>query len=243
MDWRAIRQILLNADEFELEITGAMGKSKTITLTMSSSRDRNLTFRTLGSGSMKRVVKVDNEEWVLALAGDSPAAKKDMDAEVETLKQLSEAGVRVPEPFVTGLKGEILFNLKILNTDSGDTKSYPAFLQQYLPYQEMDKLKKKADFAQDFIVNESILPANLDTTVSDLKKILTRLKVREWGDFQVIYQKATGFVYVFDPLPENNSGTSFVPLVERWLSDIEAARNRRQFDHKKAKTAQGAWEV
>jgi len=242
MDWRALRQVLLAASGYDLEITGAFGKSKKITLTTWPG-NREVKFKTLGSGSMKRVVRVETEDWVLALAGDSPAAEKDMQGEIKTLKELAEAGLRVPEPFMTGLEGEILFKLTLSNADTGDTKTYPAFLQQFLPYQEMDKLKNKADFAKDFIVNESVMPATLATTVSDLKKILARLKVREWGDFQVIYQKATGYVYVFDPLPENNSGTSFVPLVEKWLADIEAAKNARKFPPQPGKTAQGAWEV
>jgi hypothetical protein len=107
----------------------------------------------------------------------------------------------------------------------------------------MDKLKNKNEFAKDFIVNTAVLPATLDTTISDLKKILARLKVKEWGDFQVIYQKETGFVYVFDPLPENNSGTSFVPIVTKWLADIEIAKTSRRFDHAVAKTGKGSWEV
>ncbi len=240
MDWKALRQKLKAAQGFDLEIKGKFGQSKTINIKM---YPETLTFKTLGTGSMKRVVRVENEDWVLALAGDSPAAAKDMQGEVKALKELAEAGVRVPAPFKDGLEGEILFALDIFNEDLGDTKTYPAFIQQYLPYQEMDKLKDKFNFAKDFIVKGSVLPATLDTTVADLKKILARLKVREWGDFQVIYQKETGYVYVFDPLPENNSGVSFVPLVERWLADIEAAKKEQHRWIQPGKTARGAAEV
>lgn len=243
MDWRALRQLLMAASGFDLEISGSFGQSKTVNLTIWPGNAGGLTFRTLGTGSMKRVVRVEREDWVLALAGDSPAAVKDMQGELKALKTLADAGVRVPEPFVSGVEGEILFALNVTNTDSGDTKSYPAFLQQFLPYQEMGKLKNKNDFAKDFIVNTSVLPATLHTTISDLKKILARLKVKEWGDFQVIYQKETGFVYVFDPLPENNSGTSFVPLVEKWLADIDAAKSSRRFATQPSRTAGGSWEV
>src|ERR1700675_1500291 len=55
-------------------------------------------------------------------------------------------------------------------------------------------------------------------------------------------QKTTGYVYTFDPLPENNSGTSFVPLVKRWLADIEAAIKAHR-PVKATKTVGGAWEV
>lgn len=59
----------------------------------------------------------------------------------------------------------------------------------------------------------------------------------------MIYQKVTGFVYVFDPLPENNSGTSFIPLVERWLSDIDTAKKLAHRPVTKSKSAGGSWEV
>ena len=94
-----------------------------------------------------------------------------------------------------------------------------------------------------FSVNGSVLPPTLDTTIGDLEKILARLEVREWGDFQVIYQKITGYVYVFDPLPENNSGVSSIPIVKKWLSDIDAAKKARKFPVTPGKTTGGAWEV
>lgn len=243
MDWRALRQILLEATGFDMELKGKFGQSKTINLTVWPNNIGGLTFKTLGSGSMKRVVRVEGEDWVLALAGDSLAATQDMQGEVKALKTLAAAGVRVPEPFVTGEEGEILFELTLSNQDSGDTKTYPAFLQQFLPYQEMDKLKNRGNFAKDFIVNGSVLPPTLDTTIGDLEKILARLEVREWGDFQVIYQKITGYVYVFDPLPENNSGVSSIPIVKKWLSDIDAAKKARKFPVTPGKTTGGAWEV
>jgi len=244
MDWRALRQVLLQATGFDLEISGSFGRSKTITLTMWPGSPNPQTFRTLGSGSMKRVVRVENEDWVLAMAGDSPAAPADMRSEVDTLKELAAAGVRVPEPFMTGEAGEILFTLELNNTDSGDAKRYPVFLQQFLPYQEMDKLKDRMNFAKDFIVPGQKLPASLATTITDLKAILRQLKVREWGDFQVIYHRTTGYVYVFDPLPTNNSGISSIPIVERWLDDIKKAQ---EVDQNKwvqpSKTAGRSWEV
>jgi hypothetical protein len=224
MDWKTIQQNLQNATGFVLTMEGAVGKSKTITLKMMES-DQMLTFETLGSGSMKRVVRVNEGSWVLALAGDSSKAAADMLGEVRTLIKLSREGIRVPDPFPMGVENKIIFNFNVYNDDVGETKTYPAFLQQYLQGQEMDKLKEKRNFAKDFILNTG-LPENIDTTVSDLTNILKVLVVWEWGDFQVIYQKETGFMYVFDPLPENNSGTPFAPLVRRWLADIDEAKTK-----------------
>jgi len=247
MDWREIRQYLLLATGYQLKMKGPFGQPKMIELEMDQGSRHMLKFLTLGNGTMKRVVRIENEDWVLALVGDSPTAEKDMQNEVRTLLELSAAGVRVPEPFVTGPQGEILFNLTVTNPDSDEIdKVYPAFLQQFLPYREMDKLKKREDFAKDFIIDNGV-PPTIAQTIADLKAVLARLKVREWGDFQVMYQKATGYVYVFDPLPDNNSDVSSAKIVEKWLSDIEAAiaakhRNTSSTE-KEVKTARGSWEV
>ena len=224
MEYELVKKHLLSATGYDLEIKGGFGKSKTITLNMAFGSPNPLRFKTLGSGSMKRVVEVDGTGWVLALAGDSDAATKDIGDEVDTLLRIGADGVRVPEPFVAGMRDEIVFRLSIYNTDLGDEKTYPAFLQQYLKGQEMDKLKQRNDFAKDFILTSGKAPANVKTTVSDLEKILVALKKKEWGDFQVIYMKDTGYVYVFDPLPENKSGQSAVPVVEAWLDDIAKAK-------------------
>ncbi len=222
MDMPTLKGIL-SKGVYTMNIVGAFGKPKTVTLT--APPGTNLTFTTLGTGSMKRVVKVDNENWVLALSGDSDAAKTDMDGEVSTLLGLALHRIRVPQPFRTTItKDEILFEMTVYNEDIGDEKVYPAFIQQYLPYVEMDKIARKEDFAKNSILQGNVVPATIQTTVDDLTTILTRLKQREWGDFQVMYDRQTGYVYVFDPLPDNNSGTSFVPLVKRWLDDIEIAR-------------------
>jgi hypothetical protein len=225
MKYEVVKEQLLAAVGYDLEITGSFGQSKTITLTMADGSPDMLQFRTLGSGSMKRVVEVVGTGWVLALAGDSPGAVKDITGEVDTLLRIGADGVRVPEPFTTGKRDDILFELTVYNSDIGDEKTYPVFLQQYLSGKEMEKLKKREDFAKDFILSNSQAQATIETTIDDIENILAALKKKEWGDFQVIYMRDTGYVFVFDPLPENTSGTSSIPVVEAWLSDLSAAKS------------------
>lgn len=229
MDWTEIKDVLTSASSFELTISGRMGASKTLTFTMTDrlGAPGPLTFTTLGTGSMKRVVRVVGEEWVLALAGDSPGAKTDIDGEVKTLIELHGGRVRVPKPFDSSTLTEIVFPLTVVNTDSGDEKAYPAFLQQFLSsptWVEMAKLDKKEDFAKNKIVEGGRVPTTIDTTLADLRAILNFFNtVREWGDFQVMYNTLNGQVVVFDPLPTNEARLDFKGLVKHWIDDIEAA--------------------
>jgi hypothetical protein len=185
------------------------------------------TFTSLGTGSMKRVVRIVGQDWVLAVAGDSDAAEADMLGEVKTLQLLGTAGILVPMPFTEGRPEELLFKIRILNQDMGEM-DVPVFLQQFLPrtaWVEMVKLEGAATFAKTTMVTDGIVPGHIGTTVTRLAKILDQLKISEWGDFQIMYNKLDGEVVVFDPLPTNTSGKSFIPLVEGWLRDIQEAKD------------------
>lgn len=231
MDWKELKNVLTKG-AFELTISGNFGQSKTLTLTMDN---KAKTFTSLGTGSMKRVLRVDEENWVLALAGDDPMAVKDIEGEVSTLKKIGLFGIRVPEPFDDGTAGtdEIIFKLTVYNDDSGEEKEYPAFLQGFFPkppYKEMPKLNAKGDFAKNHILQPGgRVPSHIQKTVDDLNKIRDYFKKKgEWGDFQVMYNSLNGKVYVFDPLPQNLSGEKFIELVDKWLKDIQDARDAEQ---------------
>lgn len=234
MEWTEIKTTLLRGTSFDLTISGGYGASKRVDLTMmTGSTPGPLTFTTLGTGSMKRVVRVNNEDWVLALAGDSPGAAKDIRGEVDTLKELHGGNVRVPSPFNSiSPATDIIFPLTVYNTDSGDEKAYPVFLQQFLSsptWVEMAKLDKKEDFAKNKIVAGGRVPPTIDTTVTDLNHIMDFFnRVRVWGDFQVFYNSINGQVVVFDPLPNNDGNLDFKGMVRKWLSDIEEAREARR---------------
>jgi hypothetical protein len=176
---------------------------------------------------MKRVVRIVDHDWVLAVAGDSDMAEEDMLGEVKTLQLLGAAGVKVPMPFTEAAPDELLFKLVVQNQDMGDME-LPVFLQEFLPrtaWVEMVKLEGAAGFAKSTMVPGGVVPGHIGTTVTRLKKILEQLRVKEWGDFQIMYNKIDGEVVVFDPLPANTSGKSFIPLVEGWLRDIQEAKD------------------
>lgn len=226
MAWRDLKAKLLKG-AFDLDFENAgFGKPKKILLAMhTASQSDMLTFTSLGNGSMKRVVRIVGEEWVLAMAGDSSMAMQDMTGEVKTLNLLGTAGILVPQPFNEAKPEELIFTLKVTG-ENGDERDTPCFLQQFLSrdsWVEMPKLVGKDTFAQDTMLNGGV-PSHIDVSVDRLARILDQLRVKEWGDFQIMYNKINGEVVVFDPLPENKSGKSFIPLVERWLGDIRTAK-------------------
>lgn len=226
MAWRELKAQLMRG-HFNLELTGPIGKPKVVSFVMDGvAASEKLTFTSLGTGSMKRVVRIDGHDWVLAIAGDSDAAEEDMLGEVKTLQLLGLAGVKVPMPFTEGRPEDLLFKLNVENQDMGEME-IPVFLQQFLSrtsWVEMVKLEGAAGFAKSTMVPNGIVPGHIGTTVARLTKILDQLKIAEWGDFQIMYNKNDGEVVVFDPLPTNTSGKSFIPLVEGWLHDIQEAK-------------------
>jgi len=227
MAWRELKAQLMRG-HYVLTLAGAFGKPKTVSLVMDGGPpSERLTFTSLGTGSMKRVVRIVGQDWVLALAGDSDAAEADMLGEVKTLQMLGVAGVKVPMPFTEARPEELLFKLTIQNQDMGEME-VPVFLQEFLPrtaWVEMVKLEGAAGFAKSTMVTDGIVPGHIGTTVARLAKILDQMKIAEWGDFQIMYNKIDGEVVVFDPLPANTSGKSFIPLVEGWLRDIQGAKD------------------
>ena len=224
--WRDLKAQLMRGN-FTLTMTGSAGKPKTVSFVMEGGApSERLTFTSLGTGSMKRVVRIVGHDWVLAIAGDSGAAEADMLGEVKTLQLLGTAGIKVPMPFTEAPPNELLFKLQVENQDMGDME-IPVFLQEFLPrtaWVEMVKLEGAAAFAKSTMVTDGIVPGHIDTTVARLAKILDQMKIAEWGDFQIMYNKIDGEVVVFDPLPTNTSGKSFIPLVEGWLRDIREAK-------------------
>ncbi|MGA7339703.1 MAG: hypothetical protein WBE72_02905 [Terracidiphilus sp.] len=227
MAWRDLKAQLMRG-HFTLALAGRFGQAKTVSLVMEGvPQSQILTFTSLGTGSMKRVVRIVGHDWVLAIAGDSDAAEADMLGEVKTLQLLGTAGVKVPMPFTEASPQDLLFKLTIHNQDMGEME-IPCFLQEFLPrtaWVEMVKLEGAPGFAKSTMVTDGIVPGHIGTTVTRLAKILDQMKVTEWGDFQIMYNKIDGEVVVFDPLPANTSGKSFIPLVEGWLRDIQEAKD------------------
>ena len=226
MQWRDLKTDLMKY-QYELDFPVVLGKTK-VALTIPGLNPPH-TFTGLGYGSNKRVVAVDGDIWVLAMAGDAPTAVKDVVDEVTTLNLLAKNGIRVPDPFSEGVSpDDVIFKLKIHNLDSDATKEYPSFLQHFmssLTFVEMVKKEGPATFAKNHIVANGVVPKTIDTTIADLVKIRDYFKqFGEWGDFQVMYNKTTGEIVVFDPMPKNlNSSISFTGFVNQWLSDIKSA--------------------
>jgi hypothetical protein len=231
MQWRELKTDLLKY-QYELDFPSVHGKT-TVLLTIPV-QNPPLTFTGLGYGSNKRVVAVDGDIWVLAMAGDAPTAVRDVIDEVTTLGLLAKRGIRVPAPFNEAVSPEdAIFKLKIHNLDSDATKEYPSFLQQFLSsltYVEMVKKEGPPNFARNHIVTGGIVPKTIQTTIDDLLKIQDYFKTfGEWGDFQVMYNKTTGEIVVFDPMPKNtNTSLSFLGFVNKWLSDIDEAMKAEQ---------------
>jgi len=226
MQWRDLKTALMKY-QYELDFPSEGGKT-TVTLNIPG-ENPPLKFTGLGYGSNKRVLAVDGENWVLALAGDVATAVKDVVDEVTTLNLLAKNKIRVPEPFSEGVSpDDVIFNLNVHNLDSDKKKAYPAFLQQYLSrltYVEMVKKEGPANFAKNHIVPNGVVPNTIEATIKDITDIRDYFKkFGEWGDFQVMYNKIDGHVVVFDPMPKNlNTSISFTSFVTTWLTDIEAA--------------------
>jgi hypothetical protein len=244
MNWDALKMHLnskidRSGPEYSLEITPRpmtqqqreeyrrerkVWQKKDVSLQIVSANPENLTFSSLGNGCMKRAVRVVNNDWALLFGTESIGAEQDMEGEVGTLLDLGTKGVRVPAPFNGNWgRNDIIFKLNIAY-DVNEAKLYPAFLEQLLPYVEMDKQSSQAtkeSYARDNIMTNGIVPPTVSQTVDDLAAILKALQGHEWGDFQVMYDNVNGYVYVFDPLPNNNTRVEVgPPLVKRWLRDI-----------------------
>ncbi|MCV0396978.1 MAG: hypothetical protein K5872_08780 [Rhizobiaceae bacterium] len=235
MTWQDLKRDLIANAPLDLDIQPNPAfdprnpsRAKRHNLQLSASRG-GFRFRSLGYGMNKRAFLVEEpsgaQDWVLAVSSGLSSAKTDMEGEAQKLIDLGKADVPVPAPFNEANVGlrDILFELRVIDNDGNDSEQ-TCFLQQYLPFIEMDKINKsQPDFASNRILVSGKKPPMHNRTVGDLKKIKKELKRQEWGDFQVMYDSVSGGVYVFDPLPTNTSGESPLPWVKKWIEDIESA--------------------
>ena len=109
----------------------------------------------------------------------------------------------------------------------GDEGSAFAFLLEFMPpdvFLEMPKtLNEKLNFAKTHIVTGNRLPPTIDVTRSDLVKICDAWKIQKWGDFQVMYNKMTGSMTVFDPQETDGIMAQHEQAMNQWLTDIDTA--------------------
>jgi hypothetical protein len=146
--------------------------------------------------------------------------------EVDTLQALGLRGLRVPKPFDNGAQAEYRFAITVYN--DGEEPKVPAFFQEFMSRDEFVEMTKttpreRDEFAKHHIVTGGRVPATIEATITDLKKIQAELNSAPWGDFQVMYEKRTGRLIVFDPLPTDPNAAAYKHSVATWLKDIEEA--------------------
>lgn len=184
-------------------------------------------FDWLGAGTNKIAVRVAGTPWVLLFGKNSgQVVKHTFKEEVETLRALGIRGLRVPAPFTAGAQAVYLFNIVL--TFDGEQPTVPAFLQGYMSSDQYVEMKKKTpkqrdDFARTAIVIGGRVPATIGATLADLTLIREQFHASPWGDFQVMYNKFTGELTVFDPLPNDPNAEAYLHSIDTWLKDIQAA--------------------
>ena len=205
------------------------------------SEPNDFRFRYLGAGSNKHAIQIEGTRWVL-LCGNPVRTNQtyfdDFDKEVKTLVRLGTAGVPVPKPFGGSAKPKV-FHINLFF--SGNEKRVPAFLQEYLPvtstdFAEMPKAENARDnFAKTDILGGGTLPKTIWKTVDDLNTIAAAMSSAPWNDFQLMYNRSSGRVIVFDPMPfpdvtpEDEIGRvrdRNLNTIDIWLDDIDGATQK-----------------
>lgn len=193
-----------------------------------------ITLKLLGAGTNKMAALIEGTTWVLLFGKPSSnvqsrrATKSSFEEEVETLRALGSRGVPVPKPFdvVSAAGGTILFEMT--GWKDGDESTIPVFLMEFMSrgtYVEMPKKThaERDNFASVSIVPLARVPRTIVRTTDDIKTIRSVMQTHPWGDFQVMYNKVTGRVLVFDPLKTDPNASKYIASMTKWLDDIERA--------------------
>ncbi len=187
-----------------------------------------LTFTALGQGTNKLVCRIDGHPWVMAFGWSGRALERtSFKEEVDTLEALGFRGVNVPAPFLGGVHADFVFS--ITTYDDGNEVVVPAFLQEYLNFADFDEMPKKVPAERDNWAKVKIVPGNrvpltIEKTLTDINKIKDVFAVLPWGDFQVMYNKISGAILVFDPLKTDPNALAYKKSIDTWLADIAEAK-------------------
>jgi hypothetical protein len=226
MNWEQVRDRLQN-HRFEIERTGPGKQDWVLRSNPDDPINPPQAFGTLGAGTNKMAVLVNGTSWVLLFGKTGRRVELDsFREEVDTLRALATRGLRVPRP-IDGGQATYHFTITVFN--DGDEPVVPAFLQAFMSREDFVEMTKATEqdrdaFARNHIVTAGRVPSTIDTTLADLRKIRQEMAQTPWGDFQVMYQKSTGFLYVFDPLRVDPNQRKYLTSIDTWLRDIEAAR-------------------
>jgi hypothetical protein len=207
-----------------------------LAFTTPSENPTRLTFRCLGAGTNKCVYRVVDQPWVLAMSGNNRSvANGSVKEEVETLLRIGTAGLRVPKPFDNESRvdpvraaSEYYFDIDIEDEVDGEPgNGTRAFIQELIAFDvEMPK-KIKAE-KENYDTNHILHPErkrrpSFDRSLADITGILTYFRVNPWGDFQVLYNRTNGYVYVFDPLKTDPLRDENVRILEKWIADLNGS--------------------
>jgi len=206
------------------------------------SESQGLTFKYLGAGSNKMVAQVYKTSalpWVLCWQSNEryQGAYRDFKDEVETLQRLGKPdgtlrGCRVPLPFpVPGEPVNELFQFNVDNWESGDVADVWAFVIEFLDMANryIEYKKKEGDLAgflekKCFAPNRAEAKKHVKSTRDTFDAIVRKWKQKTWGDFQVLYDKQTGELVVFDPLSDSTptAEADVTKALAQWEKDIAA---------------------
>ena len=170
----------------------------------------------------------DAAQWVVLAArpGVSEMFWRALEHEVGTLTKLQSAGVAIPN-LGPGSSDSIIFPLK-LGQDAAK-----AFIEERV-HDGVEMEKHAAwDFgrkiADELAKKEKALDGPLSSTArSDLMVLQRYLSEHTISDFQVIYAKQSGHIFVIDPGDStiSSSGSQPKECVDRWLKLLEPRRKR-----------------
>ena len=165
-----------------------------------------ITFEKLGAAQGKVAAHVlrngESTGWVLLVAnaevnGLNNGAIKN---EANQLQELKARGVRVPDIHIPhGSQNQSpIFKINFNGHESN------AFLERYMPrdrYLEMDK-RRPANFINDIrAFDTNITEERLETLANDLQFLGEQMLEEPWYDLQLMYDKNTGHLTVFDAEP------------------------------------------
>jgi len=240
MEWTQLKAAL-DGQGFDIQVeegpdTWFMSESQRFQDTRLTANGCELTFRKLGAGTNKVAVLVraddQDTEWVLLFGKPSSNTQtrastlQNVTEEVSTLRALG-ATVPVPRPFGPALGGTVVL-FEITAWMDGQEGPVPAFLMQFMSRSRFVEMQKRPEreretFARNAIVTGGRIPLTIVKTCDDLRTIRGAMATTAWGDFQVMYDKQSGAVLVFDPLPSDPNQAVYLALVDKWLKDIDDA--------------------
>jgi hypothetical protein len=239
-DWKIIKKDLEACREEAPMALKLIEGTKKWTLEFPKAGD--LSFSFLGGGTNKLVFRVSQTnkptDWVVGFQSipGYRTGKKDITDEIDILQRLCKKDVVVPRPFNgTSETTELLITFYLDNYDYGGSPGLVyGFVEEYYDLESISnpsgrfvEMKKKdgelSHWLQNIFNKYKPNKDSLHRTDKTLKLTRQAWNTKKWGDFQVIYDKQTGTLIVFDPNNELGNVAATEAILKQWELDMAKA--------------------